>query len=122
MKIKVALIVTSKSVLEAVLQKDMHPVLAFKFARIAEKFSSELEAFAGARNKVIEKHGREDEQLGMVLDDKCEKFEKASEELAALFEEEVEVDIKPISEEDLEKYAVKEIKPAELMALGFLFE
>jgi hypothetical protein len=112
MKVKLLRLRNSVEVMDEVSKKDIPATTSWKIARIFMKINEELEILEQERKKLILRY----DPSGEVPEEKREEF---YEEFLKLLDEEVDLGFEPIPVGELGKGL---IKPAELMALSFMFK
>lgn len=104
----------------------MSSVVAFRIGKNIKAIESEVKVFDDVRTKLLEESANKDENGKPIIDkdtnqydvlaDKLEALEK---EIKKLQNEEVKIDIKKLSLDDVEK---ADLSPRELMSIEYMLE
>lgn len=116
--------ISSVSALRNISEKKMSAKTAYQFARIIREVENELKSFQEARNKLIERYGKKDEN-GKILEDENgnvvifpDKKEKFDEEADDLLKTKIKINCEQVMLEDISND--NNFSPAEIGEL-FLF-
>lgn len=115
MKIKVADLYNLSLGLNELSKKELPIALAFEIQRVQKKVSEELIASDKVRQSLIEKYKEKELDNGgvQIKKDKLNEFNRKINELMS---QEIDLDVKKINIDDLEK-SVEKVKPQTLMQL-----
>lgn len=104
--------------------KGMSSVTAYRIGKNIMKLEEELKPYNDARIKVLEEFSNKDENGEAIIDKETrqydipnDKFQDAIKEIEALQNEEINIDIKKVTIEDIDK---AELSPRELMMIEFM--
>lgn len=121
MKLKMAEIVSAQNALRSLINQEIPTDIGWDIAVMMKKFSPELESFYEQRNKIVQKYGIIVEGTKDQYKFEGENGDKHNEEVRVLLEKEVEVEVRKVKLDDLNRNNVK-MKPVELMALEWLID
>src|SRR5262249_22232382 len=99
MKFTLGQLVASKPALEKLLNNDLPVAVSFRLSKLIKSLNSELQHHEEERIKLVKKYGTTNETGVAVLPDRFQEFVKDMDSLNGL---EVNLDIKPVSIEDLD--------------------
>lgn len=104
----------------------MSSVIAFRIGKNIKAFENEVKVFDDVRKKLLEEAANKDENGKPIIDKDtnqydvpADKLEDLVKEIEKLQNEEVKVDIKKVSLEDIEK---ADLSPRELMSIEYMLE
>jgi len=117
MKVKIQDILAAAPTIQKLNGISLPAKVSYNIARNLKKIQHELEPFEKARVELVRKYGNDDGEGKLVV--KEESMEEFYKEMGGLLEEEIEVDIRPISIDGLNKI---ELSPGELQLIDFMFD
>lgn len=104
----------------------MSSVVAFRIGKNIKAIESEVKVFDDVRTKLLEKFANKDENGNPIIDKDtnqydvpADKLEALKKEIKKLQNEEVKVDIKKLSLDDVEK---ADLSPRELISIEYMLE
>lgn len=104
----------------------MSSVVAFRIGKNIKAIESEVKVFDDVRTKLLEEFANKDENGKPIIDKDTNQYDVPSDKLEALEKEikklqneEVKVDIKKLSLDDVEK---ADLSPRELMSIEYMLE
>lgn len=123
MKIELGRVINSQQTIQEIYQqmteKKVKAKLAWRFMSIVKEMEEPNKRFNDLRNDLIKKYGKETEDRGFSIEPNTEEFSKFIEELNDLASEEIELNIKKISIDDIEDI---EIEIDKLMSIQWIIE
>jgi hypothetical protein len=120
MKIKVSLLITAVGILKAIDMTKMKLSTSYKVRQILNKCEDAIQDFQAVRINLAEKHGKlneEETQYEFSTDESREAFQ---DELSAVMEDEIDMDIKPIHIDLLDDYL--DIEPSNVDYVSWFIE
>lgn len=104
----------------------MSSVVAFRIGKNIKAIESEVKVFDDVRTKLLEEFANKDENGNPIIDKDTNQYDVPADKLEALEKkikklqnEEVKVDIKKLSLDDVEK---ADLSPRELMSIEYMLE
>ena len=104
----------------------MSSVVAFRIGKNIKAIEGEVKVFDDVRTKLLEEFANKDENGKLIIDKDTNQYDVPSDKLEALEKEikklqneEVKVDIKKLSLDDVEK---ADLSPRELMSIEYMLE
>jgi hypothetical protein len=116
---KLGQVVSSISALNNLASEKMKAKQAYRVSRVLMEANGHLDSFNSARDKAIEKYGEKNDDGNIAVDQKSKGFKKFTDELNALFDEEIEMKFNKIK---LKEIGNLEVSVADMVALDWLID
>ena len=117
MKLKIKEVLECIPVLKKLVNFSLPAKASYNIMRNMKKIEHEIKPFEESRMKLVEKYGKENEEGKISVTE--ENLQSFYVEIASLFEEEIEVDVRTIKIEQLED---AKLTPNEIQFIDFMIE